>query len=61
MEEVKYLMSEKEAADFFTASVKTLQAWRFRKTGPPYYKIGGFVRYKKEDLIKYAEQQRVEI
>lgn len=57
----KALLNEKEAATFYGASVKTLQAWRFKGKGPHYYKIGGFIRYSMDDLIKYAEQRKVTI
>lgn len=59
-EQDRSLLSEKEAAAFFGASVKTLQAWRFQRKGPAYYKLGGFVRYAMDDLIKYTEQRKVQ-
>ncbi len=60
-EQNESLLNEKDAAAFFGASVKTLQAWRFNRKGPHYYKIGGFVRYKMDDLVKYAEQRKVQV
>lgn len=60
-EQDKSLLNEKEAAAFFGASVKTLQAWRFQRKGPAYYKIGGFIRYAMPDLVKYAENRKIQV
>lgn len=61
MEQDKSLLNEREAAAFYGASVKTLQAWRFKRIGPNYYKIGGFVRYAMDDLVNYAEQRKINV
>jgi predicted DNA-binding transcriptional regulator AlpA len=53
------LMNEKQAAAFYGASVKTLQAWRHKGTGPHYFKIGNLVRYAQADLIQYANSRKV--
>ena len=60
-EQGRSLLNEKEAAAFFGASVKTLQAWRFQRKGPHYYKIGGFIRYAMDDLLKFAEQRKIRV
>lgn len=57
--EVK-LFCEKEAADFLSISVKTLQQWRYLKKPPVYMKFGRNVRYKSDDLVKYIEACIVE-
>lgn len=57
--EVK-LFCEKEAADFLSISVKTLQQWRYLKKPPVYIKFGRNVRYKSDDLVKYIETCIVE-
>ena len=38
-------MTEQEAADRLTLSVKTLRAWRCRRTGPKFVRFGRAVRY----------------
>lgn len=50
------LFCEKEAAEFLSISVKTLQQWRYLKKPPVYFKIGKNVRYKSDDLVKYMEE-----
>ena len=37
--------TEMQAAIFLGVCVRTLQAWRVRGGGPPYFKIGRSVRY----------------
>jgi hypothetical protein len=52
------LMDEKAAAGYLgKLSPKTLQAWRLRGTGPIFRKIGRTVRYLREDLDHYIQQQ----
>jgi len=41
----KRFYSEKEIAIYAGLAVRTLQAWRFRSTGPPWKKLQGAVRY----------------
>jgi predicted DNA-binding transcriptional regulator AlpA len=55
------LLNEKQAAAFYGASVKTLQAWRHKRTGPHYYKIGNLVRYALGDLKAYAQSGKVKL
>jgi excisionase family DNA binding protein len=49
----KYFLSPKELADYFGVSLKTIYR-RIEKREIPFYKIGGSIRLKKEDIEKYA-------
>lgn len=53
-------MNEREAADLLGVSVKCLQGWRQRRTGPIYYKISNRVRYLHADLLAYLRQRAIE-
>lgn len=44
------LITEGEAADLLTLSVKTLRNWRLSGYGPPHLKVGRLVRYRQSDL-----------
>jgi excisionase family DNA binding protein len=44
------LITEGEAADLLTLSVKTLRNWRLSGYGPPHLKVGRLVRYRLSDL-----------
>ncbi len=48
------LLSEKEAATLLGLSVRTLQAWRQRGTGPIFLKLGRRVVYTACDLDAFA-------
>jgi hypothetical protein len=54
-------LDEHEAAETLGRAVLTVQQWRFKKVGPAYFRDSrGGIRYKKEDLIKFMETERVE-
>lgn len=54
-------VTEREAADYLGAiSVRTLQDWRMRGTGPRYSKLGKRVCYDLSDLDEFVRAGRVE-
>jgi len=55
---MKILFDEKQAAERLAVSVRTLQTWRIRGTGPAFVKMGSAVRYADDDLTAYINQQR---
>jgi predicted DNA-binding transcriptional regulator AlpA len=54
------LIDENEAAKRLGVSVKTLQAWRQRKSGPRYFKLSNRVRYSPDDLTAYLASCAIE-
>jgi transposase-like protein len=53
------LLTEQELAEHWRMSIRTLQGWRYRKTGPKFVKIRGqAVRYPKDDVLVYEAQWR---
>jgi hypothetical protein len=60
---VSDLLTENEAAAASTAEgalvkPRTLANWRWSgKKGPPYIKVLGRVRYRREDVIRWAKAQ----
>ena len=51
-------LDEIEASDYMGGlSPKTLQAWRFRGSGPRFFKIGRLVRYLKNDLDEFLKSR----
>jgi excisionase family DNA binding protein len=55
-------MTRDELADYFRISKHTLNHWAScgMKGNLPYYKIGGTILYKKEDIDKFIEESKVE-
>lgn len=49
-------ISEKSLAHKWGLSPKTLQRWRWLKSGPSYIKIGGRVRYPSANIKKFEEE-----
>lgn len=52
-------LSEREAAGHLGISVRTLQDWRQRRTGPAYSKVGRRVVYDVIDLDAFFAAGRV--
>lgn len=51
------LMKPKEAAQYLQITESTLQAWRAtNRKKLPYVKVGGGVRYRREDLDNFIAQ-----
>ena len=58
MEETKYLTT-REVADLLGLHVDTVKKLRGLRKGPPFVKIGPqSVRYKRSDVIAWADAQR---
>lgn len=53
-------LSTSQAAALIGHSPRTLEAWRLRGEGPPYFKIGARVVYREADLLEFRDRGRVE-
>lgn len=49
------LMTTEQSADFLQKPVATLYAWRHRGEGPPAYKVGRDLRYRREEVEGWLE------
>jgi len=58
--EAERKLTEQEAAQIVGVSVHCLRAWRWRKQGPKYFKLGSCVRYTLRDLNAYLESHLVD-
>jgi hypothetical protein len=47
------LLPEREASQLLSVSIRTLQAWRFRRVGPPFVRLGRAIRYARRALIEW--------
>ena len=54
-------LHQQELADRWRISPRTLERWRWRKSGPSYHKIGGRVVYAVDDVEAYERRRRAEI
>ena len=50
--------TQRELADRWRISARTLERWRWVGQGPSYLKIGGSIAYRMEDVLAYEKAQR---
>jgi Helix-turn-helix domain len=53
------LLTEVQAADYLKLSMRTLQAWRVKGTGPQFVRAGRAIRYRRQDLLVWIKNQTV--
>jgi hypothetical protein len=53
-------LNQQELADRWRMSPRTLERWRWLKTGPHYLKLGGKVAYALTDVENYERRRRAE-
>jgi hypothetical protein len=53
-------LNQEELAHRFRVSPRTLERWRWLKTGPDYTKLGGKVVYALDDVEAYERRRRAE-
>lgn len=51
-----YHLTETDVARRWRMSVRTLQAWRWKKVGPPYLKAMGKVLYRLSDIETFESE-----
>ena len=58
MSSVNKLMTIDEVAEYLQLPKSTIYQWRTRRDGPPGYKLGRHVRYRRSEVDAWVEQQR---
>jgi predicted DNA-binding transcriptional regulator AlpA len=53
------LLGEAQAAKLLNLSVRTLQAWRTKRSGPSFVRAGRAIRYRKRDLYAWMDANTV--
>lgn len=59
MEHEERLVDVHELAAYLEVPVKTLYAWRYRREGPPAFRVGRHLRYRWRDVQLWI-QERIE-
>jgi hypothetical protein len=52
------LLTLAEAADVLRTPVATLRYWRHRRVGPPCFRVGRRVVYRRDELDRWITEQR---
>ena len=58
MNDERAYLSVREAAEYLGLSPRTLDRYRVSGDGPVFYRFGGRVRYRREDLDGWAASRR---
>jgi excisionase family DNA binding protein len=53
-----HLWSSEELAQFLGVPLKTLYAWQHRRVGPPAYRVGKHLRFRREDVEAWLQSRR---
>lgn len=57
MDGMDRLLTAQELAAYLDVPVATLYAWRYRGEGPPGFRVGRFLRYRRRDVEEWIEHQ----
>lgn len=49
------ILTVQQVSDYLEVPVATLYAWRHRRVGPPSFRIGRHLRYRRSDLEHWIE------
>jgi excisionase family DNA binding protein len=55
---VSDLMTLPEVAKYLRVPQKSLYIWRHKHTGPPAARVGRHLRYRREDVDRWIDEQR---
>jgi excisionase family DNA binding protein len=57
MNDLDPLLSAQQLADYLDVPLATLYAWRHRRQGPPGFRAGRHLRYRKSDIDQWINGQ----
>ncbi|MEX1038819.1 MAG: helix-turn-helix domain-containing protein [Acidimicrobiia bacterium] len=57
MERTDQLLTVQELAEYLAVPVATLYQWRYRKEGPPGFRVGKHLRYRWSEVETWIEKQ----
>ena len=57
----KEWLDPREARTEFGFSTSTLSKWRMKNLNLPFSKMGKYIRYKRSDIEKFLESNKVEV
>jgi predicted DNA-binding transcriptional regulator AlpA len=57
MERTERLVGVDELSAYLDVPVATLYGWRYRREGPPGFRVGRHLRYRWSDVERWVEQR----
>jgi predicted DNA-binding transcriptional regulator AlpA len=58
VEEREPLLSARDVAEFLGVPIRTLYVWRTRGGGPPAFRVGPHLRYRRGELLEWLEERK---
>jgi excisionase family DNA binding protein len=55
METLDQLLTAQQLADYLGVPVATIYAWRYRHQGPPGFRVGKHLRFRRSDVEAWIE------
>lgn len=56
--ELPLFLTQREVAESLRVPARTLEDWRQTRQGPPYFKLGRHVRYRRDEVLAWVEGRR---
>jgi len=53
MDSLERLLTVEDLAEYLGVPVATLYAWRYRRHGPPGFRVGRYLRYRRADIDEW--------
>ena len=57
MEALDRLLTVDDLADYLGVPVATIYAWRYRRQGPPGFRVGRHLRFRRADAEQWIAEQ----
>ena len=57
MESVDRLLTVEDLADYLDVPVATIYAWRYRRRGPPGFRVGRHLRFRWSDIERWIDDR----
>ncbi|MGB5169554.1 MAG: helix-turn-helix domain-containing protein [Acidimicrobiia bacterium] len=57
MEPLKRLLTVQDLADYLDVPVATIYAWRYRRQGPPGFRVGRHLRFRWSDVEQWISDR----
>ena len=57
MHQLEPIISAQELAEYLGLPVATIYAWRYRRQGPPGFRVGRHVRFRWSDVERWIEDR----
>ena len=57
MEPIDQLLTVEELADYLGVPVATIYAWRYHRQGPPGFRVGRHLRFRRSDIERWISDR----